>query len=119
MSTAKSNSSFDWALVDTAAAPREIAPGITCGDTITTLAQSILELRARVEALEGKYETMRLAILDESFVHDTPEVRLSYRKGIEKKDAEIQRLRTELAHVKQQLTDLQDRINNAADGDEP
>jgi len=53
MSTAKSNGSFDWALVDTAAVPREIAPGVTCGDTITTLAQSVLELRARVEALEA------------------------------------------------------------------
>jgi hypothetical protein len=58
------------------------------------------------------------AILDESFVYGTPEVRLSWKKAIEKKEAEIQRLRTELAHVKQQLTDLQDRINEAAD-DEP
>jgi hypothetical protein len=59
------------------------------------------------------------AILDESFVYGTPEVRLSWRKAIEKKEAEIQRLRTELAHVKQQLTDLQDQINKAADDDEP
>jgi len=64
MSTAQSNSSFDWALVDTAAVPKEVAPGITCGDTITTLAQSILELRAKVEALEAKYETQRLATLE-------------------------------------------------------
>ncbi len=61
----------------------------------------------------------RAAILDESFVHATPEVRLSYKKVIEKGEAEIQRLRTELAHVKQQLIDLQDRINNAADDHEP
>lgn len=52
------------------------------------------------------------AILDESFVHATPEVRLSYRKTIEKRDAEIQRLRTELAHARQQLADLQEEGND-------
>ena len=47
------------------------------------------------------------AILDESFVHATPDIRLSWKKAIEKKDVELQRLRTELAHVRQQLSDLQ------------
>jgi hypothetical protein len=58
-------------------------------------------------------------ILDDSFVQETPEVRISNGKAIEKKDAEIKRLRTELAHTKQQLQDLQDRINAAADNEEP
>jgi hypothetical protein len=49
-------------------------------------------------------------VLDESFVHESPEVKISNRKAIETKDAEIQRLRTELAHVKQQLSDLKDAI---------
>jgi hypothetical protein len=56
-----------------------------------------------------------IATLDESFVHATPEVRLSWKKAIEKKDAELQRLRTELAHTKQQLTDLQDQIDLATE----
>lgn len=45
------------------------------------------------------------SILDDSFVLETPDVRVSNKKAIEKKDAEITRLRTELAHVKQQLAD--------------
>jgi hypothetical protein len=53
-------------------------------------------------------------ILDESFVHESPEVKISNRKAIETKDAEIQRLRTELAHVKQQLSDLRENIEAAA-----
>jgi hypothetical protein len=52
-------------------------------------------------------------ILDESFVHESPEVLVSNRKAIEKKDAEIQRLRTELAHTKQQLLDLKDAFAEA------
>ena len=56
-----------------------------------------------------------VATLNESFVHATPEVRLSWTKAIEKKDAELQRLRTELAHTKQQLTDLQDQIDLATE----
>ena len=58
------------------------------------------------------------SILDDSFVQETPEVRISNRKAIEKKDAEIARLRTELAHVKQQFSDLQDRINEAAESED-
>lgn len=53
------------------------------------------------------------SILDDSFVQETPAVRISNKKAIEKKDAEITRLRTELAHVRQQLTDLQ-KINEDA-----
>ena len=52
-------------------------------------------------------------ILDDSFVQETPEVRVSNAKGIKKKDDEIVRLRTELAHVKQQLTDLRESIDAA------
>ena len=48
--------------------------------------------------------------LDDSFVQETPAVRISNTKAIEKKDAEIARLRTELAHVKQQLEDLRKSI---------
>lgn len=46
------------------------------------------------------------SVLDDSFVKETPEVRVSSKKAIEKKDEEIARLRTELAHTKQQLDDL-------------
>ena len=54
------------------------------------------------------------SILDDSFVQEAPDVRISNRKAIEKKDAEIVRLRTELAHVKQQFTDLRESIEAAA-----
>jgi hypothetical protein len=54
-------------------------------------------------------------VLDESFVLATPEVYVSYKKTLTQKDTEIERLRTELAHTKQQFQDLQDRINDAAD----
>jgi len=54
-------------------------------------------------------------LLDDSFVMETPVVRISNQKAIKRKDEEIQRLRTELAHVKQQFADLQDRINAAAE----
>jgi hypothetical protein len=58
------------------------------------------------------------SVLDDSFVQESPEVRISNKKAIDSRDAEIKRLRTELAHTKQQLQDLQDRINAAADSDE-
>lgn len=44
-------------------------------------------------------------IIGESFVLYSPEVLISFKKGLTKKDEEITRLRTELAHVKQQLED--------------
>jgi hypothetical protein len=50
------------------------------------------------------------SILNDSFVHETPEVMISNAKAIKNKDAEISRLRTELAHLKQRLSDLQDAI---------
>jgi hypothetical protein len=54
-------------------------------------------------------------VLGESFVHETPEVRISNKKAIDKKDAEISRLRAELTLVKQQLADSRDRINALTD----
>jgi hypothetical protein len=54
-------------------------------------------------------------VLDESFVLATPEVYVSYKKTLKQKDTEIERLRTELAHTKQQFQDLQDHINAAAE----
>jgi hypothetical protein len=55
------------------------------------------------------------SVLDDSFVHEAPEVKVSSQKAIKKKEDEIARLRTELAHTKQQLADLQERINAAAE----
>jgi hypothetical protein len=56
-------------------------------------------------------------ILGEDFVLESPEVRISNAKAIKERESEINRLRTELAHYKQQLQDLQDRINAAAEPD--
>jgi hypothetical protein len=58
------------------------------------------------------------SVLDDSFVQESPEVRISNKRAIESRDTEINRLRTELAHTKQQLQDLQDRIDTAAGSDE-
>ncbi len=57
------------------------------------------------------------SVLDDSFVNEAPEVKVSSQKAIKRKDDEIARLRTELAHTKQQLTDLQERINAAAESE--
>jgi fructose-specific phosphotransferase system component IIB len=55
------------------------------------------------------------SVIDDSFVNETPEVKISNKKAIERKDREIQRLATELAHLKQQLADLRERINSEAE----
>jgi hypothetical protein len=53
-------------------------------------------------------------ILDDSFVVETPEVRLSNKKAIKEKEDQIDRLQLELAQTKRQLADLQESINRAA-----
>jgi hypothetical protein len=74
--------------------------------------------------VEGRESTLSIQIpgstnvIDDSFVLETPEVRMSNQNALARKDAEISRLRTELAHVKQQFTDLQERINAAAESDD-
>ena len=55
------------------------------------------------------------SVLGDSFVTETPEVLISNKKAIERKDKEIERLATELAHVKQQFADLRERINSEAE----
>ncbi len=53
-------------------------------------------------------------ILDDSFVVETPEVRLSNKKAIKEKEDQIDRLQLELAQTRRQLADLQESINRAA-----
>lgn len=53
------------------------------------------------------------SIIDDSFVQEAPDVKISNSKAIRKRDEEIARLRTELAHTKQQLTDLHKSIEAA------
>jgi len=48
------------------------------------------------------------SVLSESFVPMEPAVLVSNKKAMEAREVEISRLRTELAHVKQQLADLQE-----------
>jgi hypothetical protein len=54
-------------------------------------------------------------IIDDSFVIETPEVRISNKKAIEAKDKEISRLRNELAVAKQQLESLRESILSHAE----
>jgi hypothetical protein len=49
-------------------------------------------------------------VLDDSFVMEAPEVRISNMKAIQAKDGEIKRLRNELEHTKHRLQCLQDEI---------
>lgn len=51
------------------------------------------------------------SVIGEDFVTDTPEVRVSFKKVIESKDKEIERLRTELSMAKMERDRLQDSIN--------
>lgn len=55
------------------------------------------------------------AIIDDHFQFATPEVFVSNKKALDQKDDEIKRLRTELAHVKQQLDDLKETILKTAE----
>lgn len=74
--------------------------GITLGNTFTSGDSDVADLviQAQPEAI------------DESFVIATPEVFVSNKRAIEKKDAEITRLRTELEHTKQVLSRANERI---------
>jgi len=51
------------------------------------------------------------SVIGEDFVTDTPEVRVSFKKVIESKEKEIERLRTELSMAKMERDRLQDSIN--------
>ena len=51
------------------------------------------------------------SVIGEDFVADTPEVRVSFKKVIESKDKDIERLRTELSMAKMERDRLQDSIN--------
>lgn len=51
------------------------------------------------------------SVIGEDFVADTPEVRVSFKKVIESKEKEIERLRTELSMAKMERDRLQDSIN--------
>jgi len=53
-----------WADIEQARNPVEIHPGVFVGDRNMTIACCLFELRVKVEALEGKYETCRLATLE-------------------------------------------------------
>jgi hypothetical protein len=93
-------------------------------DTLETRKPKMtIELDSEIE-VKGRESTLSIripgstSVIDDSFVLETPEVRISNQKALAQKDAEISRLRTELAHVKQQFADLQERINAAAESDD-
>lgn len=55
------------------------------------------------------------AVIGDDFVIDAPEVRISFKKVIEGKDKEIERLRAELSMAKMERDRLQERINELAE----
>jgi len=63
---------------------------------------------------KNNYLANRYIISEPFFEIDSPAVLISNKKGIERRDSEIKRLNTELSHVKQQLDDLRNAIEEAA-----
>lgn len=65
--------------------------------------------------VDGDKPTIEIAasgsVIGEDFFADTPEVRVSFKKVIESKDKEIERLRTELSMAKMERDNLQERVN--------
>lgn len=71
--------------------------------------------------LDSEKPTIEIAasgsVIGADFVLDAPEVRISFKKAIEGKDKEIERLRTELNMAKMERDRLQYQINSLADTD--
>jgi len=71
--------------------------------------------------MDGEKPTIEIAasgsVIGEDFVLDSPEVRVSFKKAIDGKDKEIERLRAELSMAKMERDRLQDRINEIANPD--
>lgn len=57
------------------------------------------------------------SVIGDDFVTDAPEVRVSFKKLVDGKDKEIERLRSELSFAKTERDRLQERINELADQD--
>jgi len=89
-------------------------------NTIRTVEpQMSIELKDSISMANSDEELLIIKknnyIISEPFFEiDSPAVLISNKKGIERRDSEIKRLNTELAHVKQQLDDLRDAIEEAA-----
>lgn len=71
--------------------------------------------------MDGEKPTIEIAasgsVIGEDFVLDSPEVRISFKKAMESKDKDIERLRAELSMAKMERDRLQDRINEIANPD--
>ena len=85
----------------------------------TVKPQMSIELKDSISMVNSDEELLIIKknnyIISEPFFEiDSPAVLISNKKGIEKRDSEIKRLNTELAHVKQQLDDLRNAIEEAA-----
>ena len=89
-------------------------------NTIRTVEpQMSIELKDSISMANSDEELLIIKknnyIISEPFFEiDSPAVLISNKKGIEKRDSEIKRLNTELAHVKQQLDDLRNAIEEVA-----
>ena len=68
--------------------------------------------------IDGEKPTIEIAasgsVIGEDFVLDSPEVRISFKKAMESKDKDIERLRAELSMAKMERDRLQDQINAIA-----
>ena len=89
-------------------------------NTIRTVEpQMSIELKDSISMANSDEELLIIKknnyIISEPFFEiDSPAVLISNKKGIERRDSEIKRLNTELAHVKQQLDDLRNAIEEVA-----
>jgi hypothetical protein len=87
---------YNWRDIETVKPHMEI----TLGNTYKVKNSDVAEI-----VIQANLET-----IDESFVIASPEVFVSNKAAMEKKDAEIDRIRKELNCIKQQLSDARERI---------
>lgn len=90
-----------------------------CG-TVTPSMKIILGNKFETEKDDGPELLIKAddSVIDDSFVIASPEVFVSNKKALAKKDEEITRLRAEVAHTKNQLESLQTRVAELTESEE-
>lgn len=94
-----------------------IRDGYSKYDIVEPKMEIVLGNKVTLESYEGEALTVAAggSVIDDGFEIATPDVLASNRKGIEKKNAEIAKLRAELAFVKSQLDERERHALNCAD----
>lgn len=98
-----------------------IRDGYSKYDVVEPKMEIVLGNKFTLENYEGEALTVQAGgeVIDDDFEIATPDVLTSNRKGIEKKNAEIAKLRAELAFVKSQLAEQEKAAQVAASDEIP